>query len=43
LLAAMLPTSFRRGCLVTLFYFLICVAIAAVILGPILFLGWAVG
>ena len=43
LLAAMLPTTFGRGCLVTLFYFLICVAIAAVILGPIFFLGWAVG
>jgi len=36
LLAAMLPTTFRRGCLVAFFVFLICMGIAAIFYLPIL-------
>lgn len=43
MLTMMLPTSFGRGCLVSLFYYLICIAIAIVIFVPILVLGFAVG
>jgi len=39
LLAALLPTTFRRGLLVSLFIVLICLPIAALFLVPILFLG----
>lgn len=40
LLAAMLPTTFRRGCLAAGFYFMICVGIAAIFFVPVLILGW---
>ena len=40
LLAAMLPTTFRRGSLVAFFYFAICVGIAALFFVPIWVLGW---
>jgi hypothetical protein len=40
LLAAMLPTTFRRGCLVSGYILLICAGIAAICLVPILLLGW---
>jgi hypothetical protein len=39
LLAALLPTTFRRGCLVSLYILLICLPIAALILVPVFFLG----
>jgi hypothetical protein len=40
LLAAMLPTTFRRGCLVAGLYFMICAGIAAIFFVPVLILGW---
>jgi hypothetical protein len=40
LLTAMLPTTFRRGCLVAGFYFMICAGIAAIFFVPVLILGW---
>jgi hypothetical protein len=40
LLAAMLPTTFRRGCLVAFFYFAICIGIAALFFVPIWLLRW---
>jgi hypothetical protein len=40
LLAAMLPTTFRRGCLVAGFYFIICAGIAAIFFVPVFILGW---
>jgi hypothetical protein len=40
LLAAMLPTTFRRGCLVAGFYFMICAGFAAIFYVPVLILGW---
>ena len=40
LLAAMLPTTFRRGCLVAGFYIMICAGIAAIFFVPVLILGW---
>jgi hypothetical protein len=39
LLASMLPTTFRRGCLVTLFTYLIALAIAVLVLAPLYVLG----
>ena len=39
LLASMLPTTFRRGCLVTLFAYLIGLAIAALVFTPLYVLG----
>jgi hypothetical protein len=40
LLAAMLPTTFRRGCLVAFFCVLICLGIAAILFVPMYLLGW---
>ena len=40
LLASMLPTTFRRGCLVTLFAYLIGLAIAALVFTPLYVLGF---
>jgi hypothetical protein len=40
LLAAMLPTTFRRGCLVSGYILLICAGIAAICFVPIVLLGW---
>ncbi len=42
LLAVFLPTSFSRSCLVVLFYFLICLGVAAVLMVPLGLL-WFVG
>jgi hypothetical protein len=40
LLAAMLPTTYRRGCLVAGYYVVICLGIAAIFLVPMVLLGW---
>lgn len=43
LLAAMLPTTFVRGLLVTFFYIVICLGIAAVLFIPLFALRWGIG